>query len=318
MNETSMIEERLVLKSDDEAVRFLSDNESVLKCAERLFDVKCFSRDMSVRTRGEAQSVENAYRFLKHGLSAVRQGRDIVSFLASESEEVMPVAGESTFSEFRTYKGKTIRATTDGQQSYLETVSTHDITVCIGPAGTGKTFLAVMCAVKLFKAGHVSRIILTRPVVEAGEHLGFLPGDITAKIDPYLRPLYDAMYELLGFEEVAKLIGKGIIEIAPLAFMRGRTLNDACIILDEAQNTTPAQMKMFLTRLGEDSQCVVTGDVTQVDLPHKEISGLVQVQKILKGVQGIGFVALTEKDVVRHRLVKDIIHAYEKKADRKK
>ena len=211
-----------------------------------------------------------------------------------------------------TSRGKPVRAKTVGQRKYVNAIAKNTIVLGVGPAGTGKTFLAVAMAVKALRAGEVSRIILTRPAIEAGEKLGFLPGDLQSKIDPYLRPLYDALYEMMGAENYAKMVEKQVIEVAPLAYMRGRTLDDSFIILDEAQNTTPEQMKMFLTRLGFNSKIVVTGDVTQIDLPDGKKSGLKEAVKILKGVEDIETVRFSEKDVVRHRLVQDIIKAYEK------
>ena len=213
-----------------------------------------------------------------------------------------------------TAKGRPIHPKTLGQKEYLAAIRANSITFGVGPAGTGKTYLAVAMAVKAFKSKDVSRIILTRPAVEAGEKLGFLPGDLQNKVDPYLRPLYDGLFDLLGAETFQKLVEKQSIEVAPLAYMRGRTLDDAFIILDEAQNTTPEQRKMFLTRMGVGSKVVVTGDVTQVDLPEKTRSGLVDALHILKGIDGIAQVYLTEKDVVRHRLVQQIVKAYERAA----
>ena len=211
-----------------------------------------------------------------------------------------------------TAKGKPIRSKTLGQAEYLKAISKNSITFGIGPAGTGKTYLAVAMAVKAFKSGQVSRIILTRPAVEAGEKLGFLPGDLQNKVDPYLRPLYDGLFDMIGPETFQKLMEKGVIEVAPLAYMRGRTLDDSFIILDEAQNTTKEQMKMFLTRMGNGSKIVVTGDVTQIDLPADKKSGLKDAISILKGIEDIAIIRLSEKDVVRHKLVQDIVLAYEK------
>jgi phosphate starvation-inducible PhoH-like protein len=207
---------------------------------------------------------------------------------------------------------RVIKPKTIGQTRYVEAVDKHDIVFAIGPAGTGKTYLACAMAVAELKAKRVSRIVFTRPAVEAGESLGFLPGDIRAKVDPYLRPVYDALYDMLQPDKIRKLLEMGVIEIAPLAFMRGRTLNEAFVVLDEAQKTTSPQMKMFLTRIGERSKAVITGDITQIDLDHPQGSGLVKVQRILRGIRGIDFVYLDEKDVVRHRLVQSIIKAYEK------
>ncbi|MFW5449970.1 MAG: PhoH family protein [Methylophagaceae bacterium] len=205
-----------------------------------------------------------------------------------------------------------VKARGDNQQAYLKQVMTHDISFGVGPAGTGKTYLAVACAVEALERDFSRRIVLVRPAVEAGEKLGFLPGDLTQKVDPYLRPLYDALYEMLGFERVAKLIERNVIEVAPLAYMRGRTLNESFIILDEAQNTTTEQMKMFLTRLGYNSTAVITGDITQIDLPNAQKSGLRHAIEVLKDVDGIGFTFFQAKDVVRHALVQKIVLAYEK------
>lgn len=210
------------------------------------------------------------------------------------------------------FKGKQVRPKTNGQALYLKSIAEHDVVFGVGPAGTGKTYLAVSCAVRAFKDRAVDKIILTRPAVEAGEKLGFLPGDLGAKVDPYLRPLYDALQEMFGMESYQRLIEKGFIEIAPLAYMRGRTLNNAFIILDEAQNSTREQMKMFLTRMGEGSKIVVTGDLTQIDLPNKRASGLTEAVTILKDVKGIDVVMLGSKDVVRHELVMRIVNAYDR------
>jgi phosphate starvation-inducible protein PhoH and related proteins len=229
----------------------------------------------------------------------------------SDSEES---AGESP-GELKVHTSRgAVRARGANQTEYLNNIRTHDLTFGIGPAGTGKTYLAVACAVEALQAERVRRIVLVRPAVEAGERLGFLPGDLTQKVDPYLRPMYDALYEMMGFERVAKSIERNIIEIAPLAFMRGRSLNDSFVILDEAQNTTNEQMKMFLTRIGFGSQAVVTGDITQIDLPNSKQSGLRTVIDILRGVRGIAFTMFSSRDVVRHPLVQRIVQAYEAKS----
>jgi phosphate starvation-inducible PhoH-like protein len=217
-----------------------------------------------------------------------------------------------------TSKGRPVKAKTLGQKKYIEAMKENTITLAAGPAGTGKTYLAVAMAVTAFRAKEVNRIVLTRPAVEAGEKLGFLPGDLQQKVDPYLRPLYDALFDMLGAESFQKYQERGSIEVAPLAYMRGRTLDDSFIILDEAQNTTGEQMKMFLTRLGFNSKMVVTGDVTQIDLPTGKKSGLVEAMRILKNIEGIGIASFNEKDVVRHKLVQDIVKAYEKKESGRK
>jgi phosphate starvation-inducible PhoH-like protein len=215
-------------------------------------------------------------------------------------------------------RGKHVRPKTHGQKVYVDAVRDNTMVFGIGPAGTGKTYLAMACAIEALQSGSVRRIILTRPAVEAGERLGFLPGDLTAKVDPYLRPLYDALYEMLGPEETANLMERGTIEIAPLAYMRGRTLNDAFVVLDEAQNTSPEQMKMFLTRLGFNSKMIVTGDVTQVDLDSGKLSGLRTIRRVLRGINGIAFIELTGEDVVRHRIVAAIVEAYRQYEEQRK
>jgi phosphate starvation-inducible PhoH-like protein len=228
----------------------------------------------------------------------------------SEPRAVLPAAEPVDELKVRTSRGA-VRARGTNQTEYLNNVRNHDLTFGIGPAGTGKTYLAVACAVEALQSDKVRRIILVRPAVEAGERLGFLPGDLSQKVDPYLRPMYDALYEMMGFERVAKMLERNVIEVAPLAFMRGRSLNDSFVILDEAQNTTNEQMKMFLTRIGFGSKAVVTGDITQVDLPSAKQSGLRTVIDILRGVRGIAFTMFTSKDVVRHPLVQRIVQAYE-------
>ncbi|HEX2272448.1 MAG TPA: PhoH family protein [Acidimicrobiales bacterium] len=241
-----------------------------------------------------------------HGLEAADVARTIDMVKADESPSAVMAA-----EVLRSARGRTVRPKTSGQRRYVDAIATNVVTFGIGPAGTGKSYLAVALAVQALQARSVSRIILTRPAVEAGERLGFLPGDVLAKVDPYLRPLYDALYDMLGPEGAKRLLEGDTIEVAPLAYMRGRTLNDSFLILDEAQNTTPEQMKMFLTRIGFGSKAVVTGDVTQVDLAAGR-SGLVDLEPVLAGIDGVAFVHLTSRDVVRHRIVQDIVDAYER------
>ncbi|MDO8771788.1 MAG: PhoH family protein [Burkholderiaceae bacterium] len=238
---------------------------------------------------------------------------DIVQIMLAGDPDLVAVGkGDPTLAT----RSKDLRARTPNQQTYLDNIASHDITLGIGPAGTGKTYLAVACAVDALERSAVQRIVLTRPAVEAGERLGFLPGDLTQKIDPYLRPLYDALYELMGFEKVQKAFERQALEVAPLAFMRGRTLNNAFIILDEAQNTTPEQMKMFLTRIGFGAKAVITGDVSQIDLPKTQTSGLIEAERVLRRVQGIAISRFTSVDVVRHPLVARIVDAYDAKGKR--
>ena len=242
--------------------------------------------------------------------------RYVISLVGEGNEDVL--SSMTTDSVCVTAKGRPVKPKTVGQKRYCESIAKNTITFGVGPAGTGKTYLAVAMAVTAFRAKEVNRIILTRPAVEAGEKLGFLPGDLQSKVDPYLRPLYDALFDMLGAESFQRYQERGAIEVAPLAYMRGRTLDDSFIILDEAQNTTPEQMKMFLTRLGFNSKMVVTGDITQIDLPEGKRSGLVKVMDILKHVDDIEIHKFSQKDVVRHRLVQDIIRAYEKYEEKNK
>jgi len=271
---------------------------------------------------GVKSDTDNAVKIIEGLLSIIRKGHPLsiaqVRYHVEMSERKQPVNWKLLYKDvihvFK--KNKEIRPKTLGQQKYVEAVRKNDIVFAIGPAGTGKTYLAVAIALSALKNEEVDRIILVRPAVEAGESLGYLPGDLLEKIDPYFRPLYDAMYEMMPSEKFQKYMERGIIEIAPLAYMRGRTLNDSFIILDDAQNTTLGQMKMFLTRFGFGSKVIINGDITQVDLPLKEHSGLKRVEKILKKIKGIEFVYLDDRDVVRHRLVQEIIRAYEKEDSR--
>ena len=288
----------------------------------------CGPLDSHIRTIEAALQVTIAHRFEQFKIDGIKvranQALEVLQALyeiaqrpiAEETVQLM-LAGDTALSVAPdgamalSTRRADLRARTVNQGTYLENIATHDITIGIGPAGTGKTYLAVACAVDALERSAVQRIVLTRPAVEAGERLGFLPGDLNQKIDPYLRPLYDALYELMGFERVQKAFERQQIEIAPLAFMRGRTLNHAFVILDEAQNTTPEQMKMFLTRIGFGAKAVITGDISQVDLPRTQLSGLVDAERVLKRVKGIAITRLTSQDVVRHPLVARIVDAYD-------
>ena len=287
-----------------------------LRQIERRLGVEIANRGNHFEIIGSGKPVEAAYKVLQSLFDATSrevvtpehvhlslQDANIAAMLESSGDEVEPLV-------IRTKRGA-IKPRGTNQQRYLKSIQSHDINFGVGPAGTGKTYLAVACAVAALEREEVRRLILARPAVEAGEKLGFLPGDMAQKVDPYLRPLYDALYEMLGFERVAKLIERNVIEVAPLAFMRGRTLNDSFIILDEAQNTTVEQIKMFLTRVGFGSKAVITGDITQVDLPRNKESGLRHVLEVLRDVEGISFTFFTSQDVVRHPLVQRIVAAYE-------
>jgi phosphate starvation-inducible protein PhoH and related proteins len=289
-----------------------------LKRLKEKLAARILARGDSIRIEGEKLDVQKAENLIRDLLAVYRQGGDVG---LEEIERGLELAengngSDSVFVEAPATRDlelpRRLRPKTKGQKQYLEAINSSDITFGIGPAGTGKSYLAVAMAVAAFKAKRVKRIILTRPAVEAGERLGFLPGDLQAKIDPYLRPLYDALFDMIDADRFESYLSSGAIEVAPLAFMRGRTLNDAFIILDEAQNTTPEQMKMFLTRMGFSSKVVVTGDITQVDLPKNVKSGLSEAQRILQDIEGINFVYFTESDVVRHPLVGRIVRAYDK------
>ncbi|PKK84625.1 MAG: phosphate starvation-inducible protein PhoH [candidate division Zixibacteria bacterium HGW-Zixibacteria-1] len=292
-------------------------NDIYLRMIEKSFVASIVARGNKIIVEGGQDEVRQIIDLIEDLVTRVRHGNYITEqYLNYSMEMVREGQGgpASIIDDVQTlaHLKREVRPKTVGQKLYLNTINDNDIVFSIGPAGTGKTYLAVAVAVAALKNKRVNRIVLVRPAVEAGESLGFLPGDIRAKVDPYLRPVYDALHEMMQAEKIKKLIDLGIIEIVPLAFMRGRTLNNTFVILDEAQNTTPAQMKMFLTRLGEGSQAVITGDITQIDLDENKSSGLVVIQKILKDVSGIEFVYLTDKDVVRHPLVQKIIRAYEK------
>jgi phosphate starvation-inducible protein PhoH and related proteins len=309
------------LENPNEAISLIGNSDAHLKLIEDELQVSIVTRGESVYVSGESEAAETAGRLISELILVVRKGininqRDIVYGIQMAKKGTLEYFSDLYDEEItRNAKGKVIRVKTIGQSQYIREMRKNDLVFGIGPAGTGKTYLAVVMAVNALKNGQVKRIILTRPAVEAGESLGFLPGDLKEKVDPYLRPLYDALNDILGAEHTQRMIERGTIEIAPLAYMRGRTLDDAFVILDEAQNTTFAQMKMFLTRLGFGSKMVITGDKTQVDLPKGNQSGLIAAEKVLQGVKGMSFVYLEESDVVRHPLVARIIHAYEKHSD---
>lgn len=308
----------LQLEDPNEAIALLGNSDANLKVIEQELNVSIVTRGESVYVSGEMDKVELVGKVLDKLLYVIRKGinisqRDVMYALQMAHKGTLEYFSDLYEEEItKNAKGKSIRVKTLGQRQYIHAIRGNDLVFGIGPAGTGKTYLAVVMAVNALKNGNVKRIILTRPAVEAGESLGFLPGDLKEKVDPYLRPLYDALHDILGAEHTQRMIERGTIEIAPLAYMRGRTLDDAFVILDEAQNTTQAQMKMFLTRLGFGSKMIITGDRTQVDLPKGVKSGLIVAEDILKGVGGLSFVHLEQSDVVRHPLVARIIQAYEK------
>jgi phosphate starvation-inducible PhoH-like protein len=309
-------EKRIVLENVD-MLTLLGMNDSNLKLVEDRFNASISVRGENVYIKGVLEEIELIEKILKEMIYVLNTNgtlsqRDIETILdlTIEGREII---SEKEFDAIVLYtKNDVIKAKTTGQSNYVQTAQKNDICFAIGPAGTGKTYLAVAIAVSALKKGLVNKMILARPAVEAGESLGFLPGDFREKIDPYLRPLYDALDDMMPSDKLRGYLEKRIVEIVPLAYMRGRTLNNAFVILDEAQNATAGQMKMFLTRLGVNSKSIITGDITQIDLPPKTVSGLVQAQDILSKIDGVGFVYLDKSDVVRHKLVKDIIDAYEK------
>lgn len=304
----------LRLKDNDQAQAISGKRDEYLRLLEASFDVKIIPRGLELLISGSDVAIGKTKKALKNmaNLGSNLTSHDVYyAIKLIDNGDTAALHELSSRVVVTTHRGQQIRAKTSGQKRYINAIEQKDIVFGIGPAGTGKTYLAMAEAIASLKKKEVDRLILTRPAVEAGEHLGFLPGDLQDKVDPYLRPLYDALYNILGQETYLKYREKGIIEIAPLAYMRGRTLDDSFIILDEAQNCTPEQMKMFLTRLGFGSKAVVTGDITQVDLPRGKTSGLIKIQKVLKGVDGIGFCYLDETDVVRHPLVQKIIQAYD-------
>lgn len=307
---------RVRLKDTTTAIALFGPQDSFLKRIEESFQAKITARSEEIIISGDQQELAMIKSLIEVLIALIEKGlqiseRDVAYAIElakrGDTAELLELFDEQIA---MTAKGKPIRVKTLGQRHYITSIRRNDIVFGIGPAGTGKTYLAVVMAVVALKTGLVKKIVLTRPAVEAGENLGFLPGDLQEKVDPYLRPLYDALHDILGMEAVGRMMERGTIEVAPLAYMRGRTLDDSFVILDEAQNTTPEQMKMFLTRLGFGSKMVITGDVTQIDLPRGKRSGLREAERILKEVQGISFIYMSESDVVRHPLVHKIIKAY--------
>ena len=319
-----MVEQTITFEAVEQAVSLFGSFDENIKMIEREYSVSIVSRGSDLKIMGDEENVSKAVRAVNSLLVLINKGealsdqnvRYVLSLVNEGNEDKL--SSMTTDSICITSRGKPIKPKTLGQKKYTQAIEENVITFGVGPAGTGKTYLAVAMAVTAFRAKEVNRIILTRPAVEAGEKLGFLPGDLQSKVDPYLRPLYDALFDMLGAENFQAYQERGAIEVAPLAYMRGRTLDDSFIILDEAQNTTPEQMKMFLTRLGFRSKMVVTGDITQIDLPDGKKSGLKTVLNILKDVDGIAITYFNQKDVVRHRIVQDIIKAYEKYEEKSK
>ena len=319
-----MFEQVLSIDRMENAVSLFGSFDENIRLIESEFSVTVLNRGSDLKISGEAENVAKATTAIERLLALINKGealsdqnvRYVISLVKDgEEDKLMSLSGDCVCI---TSKGKPVKPKTLGQKKYVEAIRKNTIVLGAGPAGTGKTYLAVAMAVTAFRAKEVNRSLLTRPAVEAGEKLGFLPGDLQQKVDPYLRPLYDALFDMLGAEAFARYQERGSIEVAPLAYMRGRTLDDSFIILDEAQNTTREQMKMFLTRLGFNSKMVVTGDVTQIDLPDGKRSGLTDAMRILRNVPDISINTFTEKDVVRHKLVQDIIKAYEKNEEKRK
>jgi len=309
----------LSLENIDAYQKLFGMNDRNMAVLEQELSVVSALRGQDLQFRGDAENVAAAETAVARLITLLQHGetvdpmriRYVVSLVREGKSDLLDQLSGSDVIAI-THRGRPIRSKTLGQRAYVEAVRKHELTLAVGPAGTGKTYLAMAMAVVALKAKEVERIVLTRPAVEAGEKLGFLPGDMTQKVDPYLRPLYDALHELMGADSYQRLAERGTVEVAPLAFMRGRTLSDAFIILDEAQNATSEQMKMFLTRLGANSRCIVTGDVSQTDLPKDKKSGLVEAVNVLRNVEGVAIVELTARDVVRHELVQRIVQAYEK------
>lgn len=318
MADTQQVTREFIVSDPNELLQIVGTEDEYITIIEEGMDVSINVFGNSLRITGQDEAVTTTVHILENILSLIQKGININS---SDFISAMNMAQNGTLEYFKDLynevlikdaKGKAVRVKTFGQRQYIQAIKHHDVAFGIGPAGTGKTYLAVVMAIAALKKGTVDKIVLTRPAVEAGESLGFLPGDLKEKVDPYLRPIYDALHAILGAEHTERLMDRGTIEIAPLAYMRGRTLDNAFVILDEAQNTTNMQMKMFLTRLGFGSKMIVNGDISQIDLPKHSASGLVTAQKILKNIDQIEFVTFTAKDVVRHPVVAKIITAYEK------
>lgn len=318
-------QEMIITVQTDDVASVFGQFDGNVKKIEKEFGVRIVNREGAIKIVGERRNAEAAASVIEHIKASLEKNEEIteqsLGYIIEAVKEKTADEGEIDALHddliCLTVNGRPLRPKTVGQKKYVDMIRKDTIVFGIGPAGTGKTYLAMAMAITAFKNNEVNRIILTRPAIEAGEKLGFLPGDLQQKVDPYLRPLYDALYEIMGAEQFAKNMEKGLIEVAPLAYMRGRTLDNAFIVLDEAQNTTPEQMKMFLTRIGYGSKAVVTGDLTQVDLGEGKRSGLTDAANILKNIEGIGIMTLTNKDVVRHPLVQKIINAYEKADERK-
>lgn len=316
--------EKIIAIDNKYIANIFGEFDEHIKKIEKEFNIKLINRGDDIKLTGDDKQVEESYSVIKELIRFSEKGEQItvqtVQYLMDLIKEGSQKDIDSGYDEFicMTVNGRPIKSKTIGQKKYINLIKNNNIVFGVGPAGTGKTYLAMAMAITAFKNNEVGRIIMTRPAIEAGEKLGFLPGDLQQKVDPYLRPLYDALYEIMGAESYQKNLEKGAIEVAPLAYMRGRTLDNAFIVLDEAQNTTPEQMKMFLTRIGYGSKAVITGDTTQMDLPEGKKSGLQESIKILQSIEGIGFITLTNKDVIRHPLVQKIILAYEKYENRGK
>lgn len=316
--------EKIIAIDNKYIANIFGEFDEHIKKIEKEFNIKLINRGDDIKLTGDDKQVEESYSVIKELIRFSEKGEQItvqtVQYLIDLIKDGSQKDIDSGYDEFicMTVNGRPIKSKTIGQKKYINLIKNNNIVFGVGPAGTGKTYLAMAMAITAFKNNEVGRIIMTRPAIEAGEKLGFLPGDLQQKVDPYLRPLYDALYEIMGAESYQKNLEKGAIEVAPLAYMRGRTLDNAFIVLDEAQNTTPEQMKMFLTRIGYGSKAVITGDTTQMDLPEGKKSGLQESIKILQSIEGIGFITLTNKDVIRHPLVQKIILAYEKYENRGK